>query len=107
MTGPTETPEPKRTDSKPMDGDGTPAPTLLGSAAAGEEAVPEGGDGGEGAGAEKAGDESAPSYADFLLPEGMALEPEALAEAVALFGEARLSQELAQKFVDLALGREL
>lgn len=48
-----------------------------------------------------------PIYSDFTLPEGMSLEPEALQQALTLFADARLSQEQAQKFVDLALGREL
>ena len=72
------------------------AATLLGAAASAEppaeEAAPE---------------ETSPAYEAFTLPDGMTLDPAALEAAQALFGEAKLSQAQAQKFVDFALGREL
>lgn len=46
------------------------------------------------------------AYGDFTLPEGATLDAAALEQATALFREARLPQEQAQKFVDLALARE-
>ena len=46
------------------------------------------------------------AYADFTVPDGVTLDAPALAEATALFRQARLPQEQAQKFVDLALSRE-
>jgi hypothetical protein len=48
----------------------------------------------------------APAYAAFRLPEGVALDPQALEPASALFADSGLSQEQAQKFVDLAVARE-
>ena len=45
-------------------------------------------------------------YQPFAYPEGMTVEPEALAQAHALFNEARLPQQQAQKFIDLAMARE-
>jgi len=47
-----------------------------------------------------------PSYSEFTLPEGVTLEAAQLEPATALFADAGLSQEQAQKFVDLALARE-
>lgn len=46
------------------------------------------------------------AYEDFTFPDGMTVEPEALAQAHALFAEARLPQHHAQKFIDLAVSRE-
>jgi hypothetical protein len=46
------------------------------------------------------------AYQPFAYPEGMSVEPEALEHAHALFNEARLPQEQAQKFIDLAMARE-
>jgi hypothetical protein len=40
------------------------------------------------------------------MPEGFKLDETAMQPAVDLFKEARLSQDMAQKFLDLALGRE-
>jgi hypothetical protein len=106
---------PLRPDSEPPET--TPAPrdkapagdpaTLLGAAAAtaadataSDESVPNDS-------APEAGAETAPGYEAFTLPDGMTLDAAALEAAQALFGEARLSQAQAQKFVDFALGREL
>jgi hypothetical protein len=50
--------------------------------------------------------EPALDYTDFKLPEGMRADDTALAAATDLFKEARLPQEQAQKFIDLALSRE-
>jgi len=72
------------------------AATLLGAAASADPTAEE-----------AAADESPPGYEAFTLPDGMTLDPAALEAAQALFGEAKLSQEQAQKFVDFALGREL
>ena len=82
------------------------AATLLGGAAdtGGATADGEGANGEATAGATA---DAPPRYEAFTLPEGMALDAAALEAAQALFGEARLSQEQAQKFVDFALGREL
>ncbi len=45
-------------------------------------------------------------YGEFMLPEGMSVDADALDQARALFSEARLPQEQAQKFIDLAVSRE-
>ena len=45
-------------------------------------------------------------YTEFTLPEGMSVDADALGQARALFSEARLPQEQAQKFIDLAVSRE-
>ena len=47
-----------------------------------------------------------PTYTEFKLPQGVALDAEQLAPATELFAESGLSQEQAQKFIDLALARE-
>lgn len=47
-----------------------------------------------------------PSYGKFRLPEGVAGDPESLKPATELFAETGLSQEQAQKFIDLAVARE-
>ncbi len=46
------------------------------------------------------------AYTDFRLPEGATVDPAALDRARSLFAEARLPQEQAQKFIDLAVSRE-
>lgn len=46
------------------------------------------------------------AYEDFKLPEGAAIDGETLDRARSLFSEARLPQEQAQKFIDLAVARE-
>jgi hypothetical protein len=48
----------------------------------------------------------APEYGAFKLPEGATVDGEQLAHATALFREAGLPQEQAQKFIDLAVSRE-
>ena len=48
----------------------------------------------------------APGYGDFKLPEGVTVDPESLKPATELFAETGLSQEQAQKFIDLAMARE-
>ena len=47
-----------------------------------------------------------PSYGEFKLPEGVTADPESLRPATELFAESGLSQEQAQKFIDLAMARE-
>ena len=49
---------------------------------------------------------AAPGYGAFTLPEGMTLDAESLRPATELFTESGLSQEQAQRFIDLALARE-
>ncbi|HZP98286.1 MAG TPA: hypothetical protein VFB13_02030 [Reyranella sp.] len=49
---------------------------------------------------------AAPTYEAFKLPDGVSLDDKALSEATQLFQQARLDQAMAQKFVDLAMGRE-
>jgi hypothetical protein len=49
---------------------------------------------------------AAPAYNDFKLPEGITVDGEALKSASALFADSGLSQEQAQKFIDLAASRE-
>lgn len=52
--------------------------------------------------AEEAAKNSAPeTYADFVAPEGVVLDPEMLAEFAPMAKELNLSQEKAQKLVDL------
>jgi hypothetical protein len=46
------------------------------------------------------------TYEDFKLPEGATVDGETLDRARSLFSEARLPQEQAQKFIDLAVSRE-
>jgi len=46
------------------------------------------------------------TYEDFKLPEGASVDGETLDRARSLFSEARLPQEQAQKFIDLAVSRE-
>ena len=48
----------------------------------------------------------APVYTDFKLPQGTSVDQAALKAATDLFKEARLPQEQAQKFIDLAVSRE-
>lgn len=47
-----------------------------------------------------------PTYGAFKLPDGATVDGEQLEQATALFKEAGLPQEQAQKFIDLALSRE-
>jgi hypothetical protein len=46
------------------------------------------------------------TYTEFKMPEGVTLDAEAIKPAVDLFKEAGLSQDQAQKFIDLAVSRE-
>jgi hypothetical protein len=48
----------------------------------------------------------APVYGEFKLPDGATVDGASLEQATALFREAGLSQEQAQKFIDLAVSRE-
>jgi hypothetical protein len=50
--------------------------------------------------------EPLPAYGDFKLPEGAAIDGESLKAASTLFADSGLSQEEAQKFIDLAVSRE-
>jgi len=81
--------------------------TLLGSAAVGiAESLPEPSVE-ESPTDESAAEPPAPlAYAAFKLPDGIAADDPGLAEAVNLFKQARLPQDQAQKFIDLALQRE-
>jgi len=47
-----------------------------------------------------------PSYGEFKLPEGVTVDAESLKPATELFAETGLSQDQAQKFIDLAMARE-
>ena len=47
-----------------------------------------------------------PTYGEFKLPDGASIDGEQLEHATALFKEAGLPHEQAQKFIDLALSRE-
>src|SRR5262249_4660726 len=47
-----------------------------------------------------------PTYSDFKLPEGATVDGEQLEAATTLFADSGLSQEQAQKFIDLAVSRE-
>lgn len=47
-----------------------------------------------------------PGYGEFKLPEGVTADPDSLKPATELFAETGLSQEQAQKFIDLAMARE-
>ncbi|HEX9446800.1 MAG TPA: hypothetical protein VF920_02435 [Dongiaceae bacterium] len=57
--------------------------------------------GGEGATAEAAADQTIISYADFSLPGDVAIDPQSLEAAKQLFAADGLSQERAQSYVDL------
>ena len=60
-----------------------------------------------GAGAPRSHEEIAqPGYGEFKLPEGVAADADSLKPATELFAETGLSQEQAQKFIDLAMARE-
>lgn len=62
---------------------------------------------GAGDGDGKTGDEPAvapDAYADFTLPEGVTMDAELLEQATPLFKETNLTQEQAQKYVDLFAG---
>jgi len=60
------------------------------------------GDGDAGA---EGSDGASDSYADFVMPEGMTLDEAALAEATPIFKELGLTQEQAQKLIDLQAGQ--
>jgi hypothetical protein len=47
-----------------------------------------------------------PTYGAFKLPEGVTADAESLKPATELFAETGLSQDQAQKFIDLAMARE-
>jgi len=47
-----------------------------------------------------------PSYGEFKLPEGVTADADSLKPATELFAETGLSQDQAQKFIDLAMARE-
>jgi hypothetical protein len=51
-------------------------------------------------------DPSRPTYTGFKLPDGVALDEAAMKTASDLFADSGLSQEQAQKFIDLAVSRE-
>lgn len=46
------------------------------------------------------------AYESLKLPDGISVDPESLAAATELFRASALSQEQAQKFIDLAVSRE-
>jgi len=47
-----------------------------------------------------------PTYGEFKLPEGVTADVDSLKPATELFAETGLSQDQAQKFIDLAMARE-
>jgi hypothetical protein len=47
-----------------------------------------------------------PVYGEFKLPEGVTVDADSLKPATELFAETGLSQDQAQKFIDLAMARE-
>lgn len=47
-----------------------------------------------------------PGYGEFKLPAGVTVDAESLKPATELFAESGLSQDQAQKFIDLAMARE-
>lgn len=47
-----------------------------------------------------------PSYGEFKLPQGVTADADSLKPATELFAETGLSQDQAQKFIDLAMARE-
>lgn len=47
-----------------------------------------------------------PAYGEFKLPEGVTVDADSLEPATELFAETGLSQDQAQKFIDLAMARE-
>jgi hypothetical protein len=47
-----------------------------------------------------------PTYGEFKLPQGVPADAESLKPATELFAETGLSQDQAQKFIDLAMARE-
>ena len=47
-----------------------------------------------------------PAYGEFKLPEGVTVDADSLKPATELFAETGLSQDQAQKFIDLAMARE-
>jgi hypothetical protein len=47
-----------------------------------------------------------PVYSEFTLPEGASVDAAAMKAATDLFRQARLPQDQAQKFIDLAVARE-
>lgn len=51
-------------------------------------------------------DPAIPQYGDFKFPDGVAVDKEGLAAFTTLAQDARIPQEQAQKFIDLALARE-
>ena len=51
-------------------------------------------------------DPSRPTYTEFTLPQGLVIDAEAMKAAGDMFADAGLSQEQAQKFIDLAVSRE-
>ena len=77
---------------------GAPAPTVDPPPAMAEDSVL--------AAADAAAGPEPIAYEDFTLPEGATVDGEALDRARSLFSQARLPQEQAQKFIDLAVSRE-
>lgn len=51
-------------------------------------------------------DPEIPVYTDFKMPEGVTVDTEAMGKVTDLFKEARIPQETAQKFIDMAIARE-
>ena len=85
------------TDDKPTDGDvqsvGDDKPAEDGKTALSDDKP-----------AEKDSEDKPVEYTDFTMPEGMEMDKDALAEVTPLMQEGKLSQEQAQKFVDVASG---
>lgn len=61
---------------------------------------------GEGEGGEKKQDAAPEEYKDFAFPEGMVVDPAFMTQAKSIFKDANLSQDNAQKLVDLVIERD-
>jgi hypothetical protein len=111
MSNDTTTVPATQADSQSIPADEAPvsavADTLLGKQAASNE--PPAGEPAAREPVTKEGEGVAPeplAYEAFRLPDGVQLDGKAMEDATALFKDARLPQEQAQKFIDLALARE-
>jgi hypothetical protein len=94
------TPSPDTTPAPSMPTPGTPAPAAA-AQPSGPSTVPA-----ASAPSVLGSEAPAPTYGDFKLPEGAAVDDESLKAASTLFADSGLSQEQAQKFIDLAVSRE-
>lgn len=94
-------------DQAAVDTSAEQSPVSLIESAGADPAAPEGDGEPKPEGDEPKADEGAPeTYADFQLPEGMPVDPDFMDQTKAVFKEAGLSQEKAQKLVDLVVERD-